>query len=141
MCARPPDHDHPDHIRPALWPWLTALLIWSATLLILSLLPVASVSSAFDISDKLLHFLAYAVLTVLLAGVLSACPGGHRSPWLVATVGAFGYGLLIEALQAWMQLGRSAEWGDQLANTLGILCSCVVFRRSVRRYFMAGSDR
>ena len=112
-----------------------ALLLWSATLLLLSLLPNASVPSRLAISDKLQHGAGYAVLTVLLAGVLTLRRDMCSRPWLLAGLGAFFYGLLLEVLQGLMQLGRTAEWGDLWANALGVLCACVVFRRKSRRYF------
>jgi VanZ family protein len=112
-------------------------------LLTLSLLPADRVSTSFpfEISDKIQHFSAYTVLTLLLACTLTAWWGVSDSLLLVTALGAFGYGLLIEALQELMQLGRSAEWGDLLSNTLGILFACVVFRHVVLRYWWVANDR
>jgi VanZ family protein len=48
-------------------------------------------------------------------------------------LGAFTYGLLLEVLQGLMPCGRTADWGDLLANALGVLCACALFRHTLRR--------
>ena len=137
MCPLPPEPDRPVPRHPPAWFWLAALLLWAAALMLLSLLPLSGMPSPFVNSDKLQHGVAYVVLTGLLAGALTAHRGVSTRPWLHAGLGAFLYGLLLEVLQGLMQLGRTAEWGDLLANGLGVLCACVVFRRLVARYCAA----
>lgn len=69
--------------------------------------------------DKADHFTAYFGLALL------ACLGwGLRRSlfWVVLGVIALGGGL--EGLQA--LVGRDAEWGDMLANTLGALCGAAL---------------
>lgn len=65
--------------------------------------------------DKLNHLLAFAVLGVLAQGV-GPQPG---KPGVTAAVSTFLYGVLIEAVQAWVP-GRSSDWQDLLANAAGI---------------------
>ncbi len=75
-------------------------------------------------ADKIAHFTFYLVATVL--GVLALRErigqrvGFTGALWLAA-VALTAYGGLIEALQAVLPTGRSPEWGDFLANTLGLL--------------------
>ena len=77
-----------------------------------SLLPL---NSAVDIagSDKLHHFVAYSLLTYLLARSYIAKMGR-----LKVAIAAVAYGAVIEVLQA-LSGYRSAELGDLLANSLG----------------------
>jgi len=103
-------------------------------LLVLSLLPGDVVPSPFAHADKLEHIAAYAVLSVLWAGTLSAWRVAPGPVWSIAALSAFGFGLVIELLQGVMQLGRIADCGDLLANALGILLGYVVFRRMCRRF-------
>jgi len=64
--------------------------------------------------DKLLHFVAFAGLTVLAAQVAPAWP--QLLPWLVGLLLA---GWLIELLQKFVP-GRSFCWRDLAANAAGI---------------------
>jgi hypothetical protein len=69
----------------------------------------------FLISDKLMHFGAYWLMTMWFAGVLQR----RRYPWLA--VGLVLVGGAIELLQGAMGFGRDADWRDMVANTLGIV--------------------
>jgi VanZ family protein len=68
----------------------------------------------FLVSDKLVHFGAYWLMTLWFAGVLHR----RRYPWLALGLLALGGG--IELLQGAMGFGRDADWRDMVANTLGI---------------------
>jgi len=135
MPALHPSRDRSPAQPQSAFAWLAALFFWSVLLLVLSLLPGDGVPSPFAHADKLEHVVAYAVLSVLWAGTLCAWRAAPGPAWPIAALAAFGYGAVIELLQRAMQLGRSAEWGDLLANALGILFGCVVFRRICRRYW------
>ena len=90
-------------------------VLTSLTLLALvtfgSLIPSGSVPDAPG-GDKLHHFVAYAAIVFPIYAVRP-----RAALWVVPL--AVAYGALIEALQP--QFGRSADWGDVLANTLGAL--------------------
>ena len=72
--------------------------------------------SSMPLNDKLIHFLAFAVLVLPL--------GWARPTWLlwVAAV-ALAYGAAIEVIQP--HVGRSGEWGDLMADGLGILAGVI----------------
>jgi VanZ family protein len=74
-----------------------------------------AVMPPFAISDKLLHFGAYWLLTMWFAGVLQQ----RRYPWLAIALVLFGGA--IELLQGAMGFGRDADWRDLVANALGIV--------------------
>lgn len=65
-------------------------------------------------SDKATHFTGYFLLTLWFAGL------ARRSRYLL--VGAFllALGGSLEIAQGMMHQGRTADWFDMLANTLGI---------------------
>lgn len=90
-----------------------ATVIFGLAIIVLSLLPDDRVSFP-DLSDKIQHFLAYGIWTML--AVLS--PRNFRWLLLYVTI-IFLTGVIIEILQPLM--GRQSEAADILANTLGIL--------------------
>jgi len=67
--------------------------------------------------DKILHFIAY----FGLAGIATAALGRLR-PALLAGVALAVFGGFLEIVQSFV--GRDAEWGDELANVIGV-CSGV----------------
>lgn len=64
--------------------------------------------------DKILHFTAYFGLSLL-----ATLAWGRRVPVLLLFFLVVGMGGLMEILQH--LVGRDAEWGDMLANTLGAM--------------------
>jgi VanZ family protein len=88
--------------------WLIALLIAVGSL-------VPSVPElATDVSDKVLHFSAYAGLAFLFAGTVP------RNHWGRVAVGLLLLGGGIELAQEYLTESRSGEWADMAANTLGV---------------------
>jgi len=92
--------------RAAFW------LLWPAIVVIAwgELSPANEIPD-LNIWDKVEHFTAYFGLALM--GVLGW--SGRRTPLIFLAVVALGGTL--EILQAFV--GRDAEWGDMLANTLG----------------------
>lgn len=64
--------------------------------------------------DKLLHFTAY----FGLAGIATMGLGGRLRPPLWAGLALAAFGGILEIVQAFV--GRDAEWGDELANIVGV---------------------
>ncbi|MCK4535691.1 MAG: VanZ family protein [Desulfuromonadales bacterium] len=112
---------------------LLVLLIWCALILWLSLDPSPPRLPGIFGWDKLLHALAYGLLALLVARVLVClCNGQNHGAWWQAWLVATLFGLLLEVLQMTMHNGRTAEWGDLLADALGALVVCVLFRHAWR---------
>ncbi len=70
--------------------------------------------------DKLEHFSTYLLLSLWFTGLVA------RERYWVVVCGLLALGLSIEVLQGVMNVGRSAEALDMLANTLGIFVGLAV---------------
>ena len=99
----------------ALGLWRLALTVITLVILYLSLTP-APPSDGFG-WDKLNHAIAMAVVTVIAFRVLR--PVSLRAV-LLAALYALLLGALIELLQGTLTTTRSAEWGDLLADAVGV---------------------
>ena len=77
--------------------------------------------------DKIFHFLAYALLTLLCFATLSLTFSMEKTrAILIAGVFAIIFGILIEVLQDTMTEFRALDVYDVLANSLGALLASVI---------------
>ncbi len=97
------------------WLWAGAWVVAVAVVVVGSLLPARDLP-AVPISDKLEHFVAYALLS---AGAVQLF--ARRLSWGFVCVLLVLMGIGLEHLQAQMALGRMLDRADALANTLGVL--------------------
>lgn len=99
----------------------TALIIVSWT----CLMPLEQAPLEMEHGDKVLHFLSYLTLGLLLE---RAAP---KAFWPLGALALIGYSGAIELAQ--QQTGyRSGSWGDMLANSSGVI-ACLLFRPMVHR--------
>ena len=81
--------------------------------------------------DKLLHAVAYALLTVTIAQYLHIhCAESWKAGFYAACL-AILYGGLMEIMQLATQTGRIAEWQDLVADAVGSVAGCVIFRQAI----------
>ena len=99
--------------RPWLWSGLWMLAI--GVVVFASLVPAKDLPSV-PVSDKLEHFLAYAVLAGAAVQLFA-----RRLSWGFVCVLLVLMGIGLELMQAKMALGRMLDRNDALANTLGVL--------------------
>jgi VanZ family protein len=109
---------------------LVLTLLLAALVAYLMLQPPSPRVSRIQNLDKAAHFIAFFVLILPLASVLSARPA------VAVAVGvAIVYGGVIEIVQPYV--GRGAEWGDLLADALGAIAGAALGRwlrpRLIRR--------
>ncbi|OZE33347.1 MULTISPECIES: VanZ family protein [unclassified Rhodococcus (in: high G+C Gram-positive bacteria)] len=80
--------------------------------LIVLFTPASGVPSGFQHSDKIIHFLLFAVLayTSRLAGI----------GWAGTAAWVLGFAAISEVLQAILPLGRSGSLADALADAAGV---------------------
>jgi hypothetical protein len=90
-----------------------------------ALIPLLLVSQG----DKVGHFMAYGVLTLLLflAFRYSSGPGAAEYPTVLTTLASSSFGLLCEWYQFYLPF-RSADVGDLLANAFGSFFVIVMTR-------------
>ncbi len=109
------------------WPvrWLSAIA-WMSVVFAASAWPKHGPPSARG-TDKMLHFVAYAVLTVLLFCCWRATAARSRLAIAIgrASIIANGYGLFLELYQLRVP-GRDFQWSDILANCAGVVIAALL---------------
>ena len=109
---------------------LLLLFIWITIIFWLSLEPAPPRIGGLLGWDKLQHAVAYGLLAWLLFRVLVYRRFGmNRHAWWQSWLLTSLLGGFLEILQMTMQNGRTAEWGELLADATGALISCVIFRQ------------
>jgi hypothetical protein len=93
--------------------WLAAGWLVAFVIAVGSLVPSVP-QVATGVSDKAMHFSAYAGLAFLFAGTV------QRNHWGWVAVGLLLLGGGIELAQATLTATRSGEWTDMAANALGV---------------------
>ena len=96
-----------------------ATVVWALSVAYLSLTPTLPKPVGL-LDDKIQHFAAYALLSLLVILSLNKT----LSAWKLALLAAL-YGGLMEVLQTYAP-GRSPEWLDLVANTMGVAMGLAV---------------
>ena len=108
---------------------LSAPVLWALIILWLSLTPSPPHLPGKMGWDKLLHAGSYGLLTLLIAQfLLYLSLNLRRAGWQAVSI-AVCYGALLEVLQLLLQMGRTAEWWDLIANAVGAFLAYLVFKR------------
>ena len=100
------------------WQLLLALLVGTVCYLAFTPTPPQLASAWWDKANHSLAFLALTVTACL------AFPRPWRGVWLVM-LGLLAFGAAIEVVQAFVP-GRSCEWEDLLADSVGIVAGVLV---------------
>ena len=107
----------------SLWSSIYPSLIWCLIILVGSILPSSNVQ-VDEISDKLIHFVFYAVFSFflfLLSHKVTLDLDTLIKKWtFVITIGTI-VGLSIEFIQYTLIPSRSGEWLDVLVNIFGLI--------------------
>ena len=115
-----------DHLPRYRGTWLA--LSWGMTLFIaLGSLWPSLPQVAVEVSDKFMHFSAYAALAFMYAGVV------ERRHWRRVVVGLLMFGGAIELAQELLTASRSGDWLDMAANAMGVMAgvfTAMLFPRS-----------
>lgn len=93
--------------------WMLLGLAIAAFITVVCLVPSRDLPD-LRLSDKLEHILAYVALSFWFASVVV------RRDYLGLALALVAFGGLIELLQGWMGLGRTADWLDLRADVIGI---------------------
>jgi len=108
---------------------LSAPVLWALILIWLSLTPSPPQLPGVLGWDKLLHAGSYGLLTILVAQFLLYLSFNLGKTGWQAVLPVVCCGALLEVLQLLLQTGRTAEWWDLVANTVGAFLAYLVFRR------------
>lgn len=107
---------------------LPVAILYSVTLAVFSLInPKDIVDVELSISDKLIHFLAYATLTVFWYNVFSNKFYPNKTKAIIyAAIFSILFGIIIEVLQGSITTVRQSDFNDVIANIFGVLTASVV---------------
>jgi hypothetical protein len=109
-------------------PWLPALA-WAGLIFLVSARPSVPMPAVTHF-DKLAHFAAYCVLGLCLAYAQGRT--GVLSPGWMVLVGVL-YGVSDELHQSFVP-GRTAELGDWIADSLGVIAGVAIHTWAARRW-------
>lgn len=114
------------------WIYRAPAIGWGFFILYVCLAPPETLRTGidFEISDKVVHFTLYLLWVVLLYFGSSR---GYKKVLSYAKLmlywsSAIIIGILVEYLQMWMAVGRSAEVLDALANSAGAVAGIIISR-------------
>ena len=108
------------------------LIIYCLAIYIQSDFPASEHIPSFELSDKLIHFLAYAVMGVLFYRAYQTLriKDNLRLLILISIVSASLYGISDEIHQYYVPY-RDASIFDAIANMLGAICGVYLYNRWV----------
>lgn len=120
--------------------FLFTAVVYTLIIATLSLVPLGKISvGAFNPTDKMLHGVAYFILTLLWLFYYlmkkSEIPD-YKWGFFNISVLVIVFGMLIEVLQGALTSYRQPDWADILANSIGVLIAflfCVVFLNFLKR--------
>lgn len=99
--------------------YLVLAITWTLIITVLSLVSFNSVPKVYITgNDKLIHFLFYAILVVLLSFAINKSYFKMNHHLLIVLFAIF-YGIVIEVLQNLLTKNRQADFYDAVANSLG----------------------
>jgi VanZ family protein len=115
------------------WQFLLLMFIVAVSYLALTPAPPEHLTTGWDKANHMLAFAALAFSARL------GYPAARRT-WLLWLFGLVAYGGLIEILQMFVP-GRSSEWGDLLADSMGIACGALVAAYLLKSVSTRSSNR
>lgn len=117
------------------WNYHWKSIVWALFILVLCGLPGNEINKVkfIDIPqfDKFVHFFLYFVFTLLLISENNKQKSFRKvtvDAILIAAAISLGYGAVIEILQKYLFVNRSAEIWDMIANTSGFLVAVLSYR-------------
>lgn len=109
--------------------FLTTAVLLTISIAIGSLITVTNVVQVkISNSDKIIHLIAYLVLTFNWLLALKKVLNNRKKVILVGLAIIF-YGIIIEALQGLLTTHRQADFIDVLANSIGVIIAVIVFKK------------
>ena len=114
--------------KSSLWFSIYPSLIWFLIIFVGSILPSSNIQD-IEVSDKLIHFVFYAVFSFFLF-LFSHNVNFGLDTLIKKWTFVFSIGTLLGFIIEWIQYvlipSRSGEWLDILANTIGLIAMLVI---------------
>jgi len=117
-------------------------LIWVVLVTVLSLINGSSFSGfgpTIPNADKLVHFLFYFVMQILLCFAL--CKSYNLIKYLYILLFTLSYGIIIELLQEKITTTRSGDFYDFLANALGAITAFLLLFLTKSKKFYNSKEK
>lgn len=110
-------------------------LLWMGSVLFLSTRSVSGIPiPLFKGADKIAHFVFYSIMVYAFAWGYLKTHQLNLSKLLLAAYWSVLFGGLIELVQHYLVNGRTGEWADFFANTIGVLIgSFIIYQRYLKR--------
>ena len=108
--------------------------IWTILVISVSLIPSSSFDAQqFEIEglDKAIHLSMYTLMTLFWSTGLKRQHQSkkvRKNAFLIAVLGGFLIGLILEILQEYLVSSRSFDWLDLIANGIGCIFGVIVFK-------------
>ncbi len=108
--------------------------IWTILVIAVSLIPSTSFDAhQFEIEglDKVIHLSMYTLMTLFWSTGLKRQHQSkkvRKNAFLIAVLGGFLIGLILEILQEYLVSSRSFDWLDLIANGIGCIFGLIVFQ-------------
>ena len=109
--------------KNSFWSSFYPSFIWFLIILVGSILPSSNVKE-IEVSDKLLHFVFYAIFSFflfLLSHKVTLCLDTVIKKWTFVFTIITLVGLSIEFIQYTLIPSRTGEWLDVISNSLGLI--------------------
>jgi VanZ family protein len=104
-------------------------LIWAIIILYLSAKTLPQLNLDFKLSDKVNHFAAYGLLSVLMGwGIWKTEKVLKLKVLLIILIISSTYGVLMEIMQYLFFPNRYFDYGDMIANILGSIIGIFIIR-------------
>ena len=125
ICVTEPKYTSPIANKKSHIAFMPAVVI-AAGIALSSLMESSHMPMMMHASDKVLHGAAYALLEIALMGAFLYLRCTRIDVYVLTGIVVMAYGALMEVLQYYCTVTRSAEWLDLLADFLGALVGMAV---------------
>ncbi|RPD99044.1 hypothetical protein EGM88_04125 [Aureibaculum marinum] len=105
------------------------LTLFVAFLSLVSLKGISKINISVSNSDKIGHIIAYFTLATSWFYVYRY----QKKKWKFIALLVFIFGMVLEGLQGTLTSYRTADWQDQIANTLGLFISYALCYRMFKK--------
>jgi len=112
------------------------VIFWIVIIITLSLLPKSSIDigsvKLFKGTDKVVHFLMYFILMILWIFSVVRLPKDKRVKKIfIGVVFSVSLGLILEILQKYLEIGRTFDTFDIIANISGIVFVMIFLKNKI----------